>query len=536
MVGVSSSLGVVGPRMVAFMCALLAVSRGFCGNDVKVNSDPTGDVQNEVRIAVDPTNFSNIVTAYNDLAGSTPPTPIGISFSTDGGMTWQDNQLSVPTNPNPPVVFPGGSLDVIFDPMISVAPGGDFYAGYIATENVQGGTSGLFIERSTDGGMTWSGPTTISLDGPAVPGPVPDPNYRFNDRPHSVTDGNGNTHVAWIKDVGVGQPTSDIYYSVSGPPGPPVPVLNPTGLSFTTPVTVNDNPNGFDMANAPSVAAHAASGNVYVAWIDVDVTMADEPSATIFIDRTTTPPGPGPFPPPVFGMDMTVATIDPLPKHLSTSLAMPGVPDDARAGSYPVIAVDPLDATGQTVYLAFAAEVTGTPDEGDIFFTKSTDGGVNWAQPFRVNDDTTTYDQMHPAIAVKPDGTIDLIWYDKRNSTNDDAWDVYFANSIDGGNTFGSNLLVTDSTFATPFDQILFEPWLGEYLGLTTAGNLGLIAFAGAESGNSPTRSDIFFDSLVNPSGAVVPEPSDGEIWMLTLVIVVLAGRQVVQRREHPQA
>ena len=492
------------------ICILLAWPTAA---DVMINADPPGDVQNEIRIAVNPTNPLNLVTAYNDRPGGTLPTTLGVSFSNDGGATWTDRQLGVPNNPNPPF----GSLNVIFDPFISAAPSGDFYAGYVATEPVGGGTSGLFIERSVDGGATWSGPTTISLDSPAL-GPV-DPTYRFNDRPHSTTDTTGRTHVAWIKDVGVNQPTSDIHYSVSGPPGPPM-IGNPTGLNFTSPVTVNDFPGGVDMANAPSVSSHP-NGTTYIAWIDVNVQSMDAASGTIFIDSTTIPPGPGPFPPPAFGVDATVAVIDPLPRHLSTSL---GVADGARAGSYPVIVVDPVDPSSQTVYLAFAAENAGG-DEGDIFFTKTTDGGTSWTTPLRVNDDATTFDQMHPAIALKNDGTIDIIWYDKRNSVNDDAWDVYFASSTDGGNSFLPNLRVSDFTAPAPFNQPGTEPWLGEYLGLAVTGNSALIAFA-SQGGplGADTRGDVFFDSLVNPT-AVVPEPPSLLLALLCCSLLLLFRR-----------
>ena len=66
------------------------------------------------------------------------------------------------------------------------------------------------------------------------------------------------------------------------------------------------------------------------------------------------------------------------------------------------------DPSGNTVFLTYAAEVTGTGDEGDIFFTKSTNGGLNWTTPIRVNNDATTNDQIHPEIAQKPNGDIDL--------------------------------------------------------------------------------------------------------------------------------
>lgn len=448
------------------------------GVDVQINADAPGTVQNEVRITQNPANTSNLVVAYNDNVGS-GSSPLGVSSSSDTGQTWNNTQLSIPLDP----MF-GTQLSVIFDPYIDADSQGNVYAGYIATDGSLGGPSGLYIERSQNGGASWSGPTTISFD-TAATGPV-DPFYRFNDRPDMTVDGSDNLYVVWIKDVGVGQPTSDIYFAKSPPPGPPS-LGNPTGLDFTggpgsvAPQTVNDMPNGVDRANAPDVAV-ASDGTVYVAWIDVDVTNPAPKPGTLLIDRSFDGGA-------TFGADSTAQAISALGNHLSTGT---GVADDARSGSYPAIAVDP--ANSQTVYMVYAADPAG-PDEADIFFTKSTDGGLIWSVPMSVNDDLTTTDQFHPAIAVKPNGTIDVAWYDKRNSANDDAWDVYFTNSTDGGTTFSANVRITDQTFATPTNAPGTEPWLGEYLGLEVDATNAYIAFT---SGITDSKGDVFFDLQPN--------------------------------------
>jgi hypothetical protein len=464
---------------VAAVLLVLPVVAFAAGSDVQINSDPPGTVQNEIRITQSATNPANLVVAYNDTVGAAS-SPLGVSFSTDTGATWTDRQLGIPIHPL--LLTP---LSRIFDPFIDSDSQGTIYAGYIAADNTVAGPSGIYIESSTDGGSTWSGPTTIDFNIAAL-GPF-DPTYRFNDRSDMTVDGNDDVYVVWIKDVGVGQPTSDIYFAKSPPPGPPGPG-NPTGLDFTgvgvgsvAPQTVSDV-TGLDRANAPDVAV-AADGTVYVAWIDVDVTNPLPQPGTLKIDSSFT----GGV---AFGPDKVVAGIAALSKHVSTT-AGAGTFDDARAGSYPVIAVDP--ANSQTVYLAYAADPPGA-DEADIFFIKSTDGGVTWAAPLTVNDDGTSNDQIHPAIAVKADGTIDLAWYDKRNAANDDQWDVYFANSIDGGASFGPNRRITDQSFTTPSDTS-GSPWIGEYLGIDVDATTAYIAFT---SGISDSRGDVFFDAEPN--------------------------------------
>jgi hypothetical protein len=311
--------------------AALASFAGAQGVDVKVNADGPGDVQNEVRISVFLANPTSIVAAYNDRPGTALPNPLGVSYTTNSGASWNDVQLSVPANP-----FGAGNLDVIFDPAVSFGPPNNYFVAYIATTSAAAGASGLFIERSENGGISWSGPTTIAAD-PAAVGPV-DPNYRFNDRCHTATHPTGTVSVTWIKDVGVNLPTSDVYYSFSmHPPGPGPGPFPPTGLNFTVPVTVNDNPGGTDMGNAPSVVMHPG-GRVYVAWIDVNV--QNPVTGTIKIDWTSAPTGA-----PVFGVDQIVRTIQPLPQQLTDSNGM----TDARAGSYPVVAVDHIDVSGLSV-------------------------------------------------------------------------------------------------------------------------------------------------------------------------------------------
>ena len=471
---------------VVTLCAM-AIWTAHAGVDVKINSDASGTVQNEIRITRNPTDANNFVVAYNDGSGAAS-SPLGVSFSLDGGATWSDRQLSVPTHPVLGTPDDGLSLSIIFDPFVDSDSNGNLYAGYIATDGSAGGPGGIYIERSTDKGQTWSGPTNIAFDvraGPPPMPPMPDP-YRFNDRPDMTVDGSDNVYVVWIRDVGVSQPTSDIYFSKSPPP--------PIGLDFTGGVagsvaaqTVNDLPGGMptpplsDFANAPDVAV-AADGTVYVAWIDVDVTDPNPKPGTLHLDVSAD----GGV---TFGTDLVAQSITALANRLATTA---GGMDDARSGSYPAIATDP--SSSATVYMVYAADPTGS-DESDVFFIRSANSGATWSAPLRIHDDLTTRDQFHPAIAVKPNGTIDVAWYDKRNSATDAAWDVYAAKSTDGGVSFSTNARVTDTTFATPVNLPGTEPWLGEYLGLEVDSTTAFFAFT---SGTGDSRGDVYFDSVPN--------------------------------------
>jgi hypothetical protein len=127
-------------------------------------------------------------------------------------------------------------------------------------------------------------------------------------------------------------------------------------------------------------------------------------------------------------------------------------------------------------------------------------------------------------MEVKADGTIDIVWYDKRNGANDDQWDVYFATSTDGGLSFSANQRVTSSSFATPVSSgTPPEPWLGEYLGLGVDSQFAYIGYTAGTA--TDANGDIFFDRVSNP-GHVVPELHSFLIWTVALALAVLLLRR----------
>ena len=49
-----------------------------------------------------------------------------------------------------------------------------------------------------------------------------------------------------------------------------------------------------------------------------------------------------------------------------------------------------------------------------------------------------------PSVAVNKDGVVGVSWYDRRHSTNDADYEVRFAASFDGGQTFTNSVLVSE--------------------------------------------------------------------------------------------
>jgi hypothetical protein len=100
-----------------------------------------------------------------------------------------------------------------------------------------------------------------------------------------------------------------------------------------------------------------------------------------------------------------------------------------------------VDSNG-IVYIVWADDRMG---DWDIYFANSTDGGYTFSENKRVNDDATSESQWDPQIAVDSKGNIYFVWEDWRNVT---APDIYFTKSTDGGNTFSTNKRINDDVGA----------------------------------------------------------------------------------------
>jgi hypothetical protein len=83
-------------------------------------------------------------------------------------------------------------------------------------------------------------------------------------------------------------------------------------------------------------------------------------------------------------------------------------------------------------------------NDGDIYYSKSEDGGVTFSPNLKVNDDVGNLQSthMHRYIAVDADGRIHITWTDRRNGESE----VFYANSSDGGLTFSKNAMASDGS------------------------------------------------------------------------------------------
>ncbi|MEM8861635.1 MAG: exo-alpha-sialidase, partial [Chloroflexota bacterium] len=123
--------------------------------------------------------------------------------------------------------------------------------------------------------------------------------------------------------------------------------------------------------------------------------------------------------------------------------------DDAEEPSIAVL--------GNTVYAVWQDERDDGPQDtnGAVYFSKSTDGGQTWGDDVRVT--IPSYDKWadDPKIAVQPDGTIWIIWFQLYRNNSNKVNDIRLAFSTDDGATFSNESILVNGF---DDDETLWRP------------------------------------------------------------------------------
>lgn len=142
------------------------------------------------------------------------------------------------------------------------------------------------------------------------------------------------------------------------------------------------------------------------------------------------------------------------------------------------------------------------PDDGDIMLVRSADGGATWSAPVRVNNDVGASGQFQPWIKVKPNGVIDVVWFDRRNDlVNDSYMELYLGTSGDRGATWVNNA-VSDVVLRPGAPPAIWPwPWMGEYVGIDVDATHAYIVWTDTRNNDL----DVYFDRYLNPVVTGVP-------------------------------
>src|SRR5207248_10259421 len=77
-------------------------------------------------------------------------------------------------------------------------------------------------------------------------------------------------------------------------------------------------------------------------------------------------------------------------------------------------------STNNNIYMMASVRPTGASTGANVMFVRSTNGGLTFSTPKKVNDDPINQSKWHwfGTFSVAPNGRLDSVWLDTRNAAN----------------------------------------------------------------------------------------------------------------------
>lgn len=344
----------------------------------------------EPSIFINPTNTNQIVAGANINK---------VYYSSDAGKTWSKGKLE-------------SSYGVWGDPVILCDTAGTFYFFHLSYgKGSEGWLDRIVCQKLSDlNSKTWTDGTFMGNSF-----------LKDHDKHWVVNDPKNNAiYSTWtVFDKYDSKKTSDsshIYFSKS----------TDNGLTWSNQLRINllgGDCIDSDNTTEGAVPAVGPKGEVYVAWSN---------RSKIWFDRS-------------FDGGKTWLDNDILVSEQvgGWDLEIPGI---NRCNGLPITVCDlsPSKYNG-TIYVNWTDQKNGS-DDTDVWLAKSTDQGLTWSAPVRVNDDGPGKHQFFTWMSIdQSTGYLYFVYYDRRRY-DDNRTDVYMAVSKDGGQTF-SNFRISQSPF-----------------------------------------------------------------------------------------
>lgn len=163
------------------------------------------------------------------------------------------------------------------------------------------------------------------------------------------------------------------------------------------------------------------------------------------------------------------------------------------------------------VHYVYDSRNTSNGDGGNVFYIRSTDGGVTFGAPFQLNTDTTTRPQWQPNLSVAADGSLLAVWYDARESTTCTkgnsgvpCYRMWARKSLDNGLTWGPDEPFSDVVTPLPGqpDTSIITEYAGDYDYSSSVLNQHLHPWTdGRVAVNGASQQDAFFDQEAGGGG-----------------------------------
>ncbi len=169
--------------------------------------------------------------------------------------------------------------------------------------------------------------------------------------------------------------------------------------------------------------------------------------------------------------------------------------------------------------------------EADVVYSLSTDGGISWASPVRINDDAAGNGVIQDRVWAKfsHDGNLIAAWRDRRLNGTGSAVpaDIYLAGSTDGGSTFGVNYKMSGSS--APHAPL---PCCNSFIDVGSNGN-SAYAVWGEDRSND---WEIYFSGVSLLSTGIDAEPYNKDVDMEIFPNPAINISHISFRLEYPQA
>jgi hypothetical protein len=465
------------------------------------------DSEIEPWVEVNPTNSENIVAGWQqDRWDNGGARGLVAGVSTDGGDTW--NSVVIPGIS----LCSGGTFERATDPWLTFAPNGDAYFFSLALDNTTPpgrpggfGPNAMLVSQSTDGGLTWGDPITLISDS--------DPRV-LNDKNSITADPTDPDFVYAVWDRLTLTTADAINPENLHPVNPPAFGVR-FGLGFKGPAYFSRTSDGGETWEPAHAIYDPGANNQTIANQIVVL-----PSGTV-IDffteilnfRNNDHNGLG------FNFNLALirsfdqgATFQTKPQPIraarifSSGTVTPDKKEPVRDAS--ILFDVAVDRNNGNLYAVWQDRRFRGVEE--VAFAMSTDGGVSWTTPVRVNqtpDNATNALRQQafvPSVAVNDAGVVTVTYYDFRNDGTigelTDHWAVFCSPAAEDcgvAANWGDEVRLTDVSFDILKAPIARGHFLGDYMGLATSGNDELPVFGIADG---PDETSIFIRRILGPS------------------------------------
>jgi hypothetical protein len=378
---------------------LLSAALVQAADDVKVVVGPNylvshdGDVPHcEMMIAANPLDARNLVAMSIVAARPNGGWACRTYATRDGGGTWRYSDFAEQTE------YGGG------DPQVVFTPNGTAIALSLAFGSVKDDTGkprgGMAIYRSEDGGFTWKMSRNICCS---------------HDHPQMIVDNSlgkyaGRVYIGVLWDypvyrVGIFRSDDD-------------------GRSWIGPVEAVNG--GGEIGVNVTTTGVLSDGTLVVPYVDFEYKpekakvhgkVSDNAWLVKSSDGGLT-----------FGKPIRTQTIT-FDIDMREAFAVPQTAIDARSEQF-----------RDNMYMTWI----DTTDKPRVVFSRSKDRGETWTKPAMIAADVPAATwQIQPSITVNNRGVVGITWLDTRGVTDHSKYDLYFAASTDGGQTFMKPVKIT---------------------------------------------------------------------------------------------